>query len=116
MESLSADSPPTSRHSVEAEEIASLLEAANNILDKDPDTKTLLKLRSELHNIKEEVDRFCQKADKIKAIDEDQEAKIESGEAAKGSENKPPEQKKPIIFKDCIGRRFDFPFNSCSTW
>lgn len=115
LESLSADSPPASGHSVEAEEGASLLEKVNNIMNKDPDTKILSKLRSELHDLQKAVDNFYQIADKRKAIDEDQDAKMETGEAAQGSANKPPEQK-PINFKDCIGRSFEFPFDSCSTW
>lgn len=28
----------------------------------------------------------------------------------------PPEKKKPIKFKDAVGRKFSFPFHLCSTW
>ncbi|KAJ6024681.1 hypothetical protein N7540_005478 [Penicillium herquei] len=28
----------------------------------------------------------------------------------------PPEKKKPIMFKDCVGRKFNFPFALCDTW
>ena len=109
LKSLGADSPPTSGYSVQAEESASLSEAVKSALD----TKHLSELRPELQD---EVDRLYRMADKGKAVDEDQEAKMETSEAAERSANKPAEQKKPINFKDCIGRRFEFPFESCSTW
>lgn len=115
LESPSEDSPPTSGPSVE-EDFSSLSEAVKSALNKNPDTKHLSEIRSMLHNIHEEVDRFYQTADKGKAVDEDQEAKMETCQAAEGSANNLPQQKKPINFKDCIGRRFEFPFESCSTW
>ncbi|KAF9885122.1 hypothetical protein FE257_000699 [Aspergillus nanangensis] len=30
--------------------------------------------------------------------------------------NKPPEKKKPIKFKDAVGRKFSFPYDLCYTW
>lgn len=38
-------------------------------------------------------------------------------EATKAATKKPPpEKKKPIKFKDALGRKFNFPFHLCSTW
>ncbi|EED21760.1 conserved hypothetical protein [Talaromyces stipitatus ATCC 10500] len=38
-------------------------------------------------------------------------------EAAKAAAKKPPpEKKKPIKFKDAVGRKFNFPFHLCATW
>lgn len=42
------------------------------------------------------------------------EAKKAAEEAA--AKAPPPEKKKPIKFKDAIGRKFSFPFHLCSTW
>lgn len=36
--------------------------------------------------------------------------------AAKAAKKPPPEKKKPIKFKDAVGRKFNFPFHLCSTW
>lgn len=51
----------------------------------------------------------------------DEAAAIAVAEAKKAAEeaaaNKPPpEKKKPIKFKDAVGRKFNFPFHLCSTW
>ncbi|KAJ5547033.1 hypothetical protein N7494_004618 [Penicillium frequentans] len=43
-----------------------------------------------------------------------------AAKAKEEEENKnkvpPPEKKKPIKFKDAVGRKFSFPFELCSTW
>lgn len=36
--------------------------------------------------------------------------------AAKAAKKPPPEKKKPIKFKDAVGRKFNFPFHLCATW
>ncbi|RAO71237.1 uncharacterized protein BHQ10_007249 [Talaromyces amestolkiae] len=36
--------------------------------------------------------------------------------AAKAAAKPPPEKKKPIKFKDAVGRKFNFPFHLCATW
>lgn len=51
----------------------------------------------------------------------DEAAAAAAAEAKKAAEeaaaNKPPpEKKKPIKFKDAVGRKFNFPFHLCSTW
>lgn len=44
-------------------------------------------------------------------------AAAEAANAAAEASNKPaPEKKKPIKFKDAVGRKFSFPFELCSTW
>ncbi|KAE8348769.1 hypothetical protein BDV28DRAFT_142754 [Aspergillus coremiiformis] len=35
---------------------------------------------------------------------------------AAASDKPPPEKKKPIKFKDAVGRKFSFPFDLCCTW
>ncbi|KAJ5732829.1 hypothetical protein N7493_004310 [Penicillium malachiteum] len=60
---------------------------------------------------KEEADKAQAEADKAKA---EEEARI----AAEEAKNRPPviEKKKPIKFKDAVGRKFSFPFELCETW
>jgi hypothetical protein len=36
--------------------------------------------------------------------------------AAEAAKKPPPEKKKPIKFKDAVGRKFSFPFELCATW
>ena len=43
-------------------------------------------------------------------------AAVEAVEAAPPPLLPPEEPNKPIKFKDCIGRRFSFPFHFCKTW
>ncbi|KAJ0416676.1 hypothetical protein BJY00DRAFT_291223 [Aspergillus carlsbadensis] len=43
-------------------------------------------------------------------------ADVEEKIAAAVAANKPPEKKKPIKFKDALGRKFSFPFELCCTW
>ncbi|CAG7926447.1 unnamed protein product [Penicillium olsonii] len=40
----------------------------------------------------------------------------EEAEAKANAPPPPPEKKKPIKFKDAIGRKFSFPFELCATW
>ncbi|KAG9233737.1 hypothetical protein BJ875DRAFT_441949 [Amylocarpus encephaloides] len=59
--------------------------------------------------------------ERLKAKIEDEEAKPEAAaELAKAiAAGKPPpyrKEKPPIRFKDCIGRKFTFPFHLCATW
>ncbi|KAJ5946232.1 hypothetical protein N7454_003071 [Penicillium verhagenii] len=72
------------------------------------------------------------KEDSAQAAQEAATKALEAVEAAKAAEqaaaakakeeeenkNKvpPPEKKKPIKFKDAVGRKFSFPFELCSTW
>ncbi|KAJ5730145.1 uncharacterized protein N7483_004653 [Penicillium malachiteum] len=60
---------------------------------------------------KEEADKAKAEADKAAA----EEAARKAEEEAK---NRPPviEKKKPIKFKDAVGRKFSFPFELCETW
>ncbi|KAJ5974042.1 hypothetical protein N7481_011252 [Penicillium waksmanii] len=45
------------------------------------------------------------------------EAAAKAAEAEKAAAPKPPaEKKKPIKFKDAVGRKFSFPFELCATW
>ncbi|KAL3463759.1 hypothetical protein BJX64DRAFT_256111 [Aspergillus heterothallicus] len=43
-------------------------------------------------------------------------ADVEEKIAAAVAANKPPDKKKPIKFKDALGRKFSFPFDLCCTW
>ncbi|KAJ5085616.1 hypothetical protein N7532_010387 [Penicillium argentinense] len=43
-------------------------------------------------------------------------AAAEAASAAAPAEPAPPEKKKPIKFKDAVGRKFSFPFELCATW
>jgi hypothetical protein len=46
-------------------------------------------------------------------------AEVEAAFAAgedEAEKKSPPEKRKPIRFKDCIGRKFTFPFELCATW
>ncbi|KAL2801890.1 hypothetical protein BJX63DRAFT_416263 [Aspergillus granulosus] len=43
-------------------------------------------------------------------------ADVQEKIAAAVAANKPPDKKKPIKFKDALGRKFSFPFDLCSTW
>jgi hypothetical protein len=43
-------------------------------------------------------------------------AAAEAKKAAEDANKPPPEKKKPIKFKDAVGRKFSFPFHLCSTW
>ncbi|KAK9848513.1 hypothetical protein MYU51_016519 [Penicillium brevicompactum] len=40
----------------------------------------------------------------------------EEAEAKANAPPPPPEKKKPIKFKDAVGRKFSFPFELCATW
>lgn len=56
------------------------------------------------------------KAAAAKAEEEVKKAKAEA-DAAKALVGPPePEKKKPIKFKDAVGRKFSFPFHLCQTW
>ncbi|KAL4919404.1 hypothetical protein BDW62DRAFT_45434 [Aspergillus aurantiobrunneus] len=43
-------------------------------------------------------------------------ADVQDKIAAAVAANKPPDKKKPIKFKDALGRKFSFPFDLCCTW
>lgn len=43
-------------------------------------------------------------------------ANAAAAEAEKAANKPPPEKKKPIKFKDAVGRKFSFPFELCATW
>jgi len=43
-------------------------------------------------------------------------AAAEAVAAAAAAAKPPPEKKKPIKFKDAVGRKFSFPFHLCCTW
>ena len=43
-------------------------------------------------------------------------AKADAEAAAAAAAKPPPEKKKPLKFKDAVGRKFSFPFHLCSTW
>ncbi|KAL3477829.1 hypothetical protein BJX99DRAFT_257000 [Aspergillus californicus] len=43
-------------------------------------------------------------------------ADVQEQIAAAVAANKPPDKKKPIKFKDALGRKFSFPFDLCCTW
>ncbi|KAL2837505.1 hypothetical protein BJY01DRAFT_251410 [Aspergillus pseudoustus] len=43
-------------------------------------------------------------------------ADVQEKIAAAVAANKPPDKKKPIKFKDALGRKFSFPFDLCCTW
>ncbi|KAJ5875528.1 uncharacterized protein N7473_012875 [Penicillium subrubescens] len=46
----------------------------------------------------------------------EQAAKEAASAAAAAANKPPPEKKKPIKFKDAVGRKFSFPFELCATW
>lgn len=43
-------------------------------------------------------------------------AKADAEAAAAAAAKPPPEKKKPLKFKDAVGRKYSFPFHLCSTW
>lgn len=43
-------------------------------------------------------------------------ATAEAEAKAAAAKSPPPEKKKPIKFKDAVGRKFSFPFHLCNTW
>jgi len=43
-------------------------------------------------------------------------AETAAAAAAASAAKPPPEKKKPLKFKDAVGRKFSFPFHLCSTW
>jgi hypothetical protein len=45
-----------------------------------------------------------------------EEADKAAASAAEAAKKPPAEKKKPIKFKDAIGRKFSFPFELCATW
>ncbi|KAJ5818277.1 hypothetical protein N7474_003868 [Penicillium riverlandense] len=65
---------------------------------------------------------FLARADAEKRAAEDaaklkEEAEKAAASAASTAAKKPPaEKKKPIKFKDAVGRKFSFPFELCATW
>lgn len=91
-----------------------------------PNTKEILDLES----IPENVDyRQIRERDAAYAIgvelefdaDEDADAAAAEAEAAKQevapcTPSAPAEKRKPIKYKDCIGRKFEFPFELADTW
>ncbi|EKD14127.1 hypothetical protein MBM_07804 [Drepanopeziza brunnea f. sp. 'multigermtubi' MB_m1] len=77
----------------------------------------LAKIKKELAD---EAARAKEEAAKLKKEAEENEAKLkkEAAEAlAKALAPPPPDdKKKPIRFKDAVGRKFSFPFHLCATW
>ena len=63
----------------------------------------------------EEAVKAKQEAEKA-AADAAAEAAAAATEAANAANKPPPEKKKPIKFKDAVGRKFSFPFDLCRTW
>ncbi|OXN01755.1 hypothetical protein CDV58_09450, partial [Aspergillus fumigatus] len=58
--------------------------------------------------------KAAEEAAKLKK--EAEEAVAAATAAATAAANKVPEKKKPIKFKDAVGRKFSFPFDLCCTW
>lgn len=63
----------------------------------------------------EEAAKAKQEAEKA-AAEAAAEAAAAATEAANAANKPPPEKKKPIKFKDAVGRKFSFPFDLCCTW
>ncbi|KAL8829893.1 MAG: hypothetical protein Q9170_005978 [Blastenia crenularia] len=70
------------------------------------------------------AEKAAEDAAKAKAAAEDAEKKAAEAAAAAAAVPPPPpppppppeERKKPIRFKDAVGRKFSFPFHLCNTW
>ncbi|KAL2866796.1 uncharacterized protein BJX67DRAFT_129059 [Aspergillus lucknowensis] len=67
---------------------------------------------------KKEAEEAATKAAEAAAAEATEKATADVQEkiAAAVAANKPPDKKKPIKFKDALGRKFSFPFDLCCTW
>ncbi|KAL5333578.1 hypothetical protein BJX70DRAFT_56833 [Aspergillus crustosus] len=76
------------------------------------------KAADEAAKAKKEAEEAAAKAAETAAAEATEKATAEVQEkiAAAVAANKPPDKKKPIKFKDALGRKFSFPFDLCCTW
>jgi hypothetical protein len=81
-------------------------DARKDLPQKDVDTHLYEKVREEVAKVKEEAEK---KADEEKRAAEEAKAKTMALSA-------PIDKRKPIYFKDAVGRKFSFPFHLCQTW
>lgn len=76
------------------------------------------KAADEAAKAKQEAEEAAAKAAETAAAEATEKATADVHDqiAAAVAANKPPDKKPPIKFKDALGRKFNFPFDLCSTW
>ena len=103
-----------------AEEIAAAAAAAAAAATTEAEKKAAAAAAEEAEKKKTEADEAAAKAkqeleEAAAKAKEEREAAVAAAAAA-ATPPAPVEKKKPIKFKDAVGRKFSFPFHLCATW
>jgi hypothetical protein len=95
-----------------AEDVAKAREEAATKAAADARAEAEAKATVDLAKAKEEAEKHAKEASEAA----DAAMKKAVAEAAEAASKPPAEKKKPIKFKDAVGRKFSFPFHLCCTW